>query len=55
MSSVDAFESRLRALETTTILEMGGGVDMSRNSRRNQIRKNGANVGKNYNGIVDVP
>ena len=54
-SSVDAFESRLRALEATSGLEVGGGVALLRNARRNQIRRNGANGGKNDNGTVNIP
>ena len=54
-SSEEAFDSCLRDLEDTTGLEVGGGVYMSRNPRRNQSRSNGANGWKNYNGIVDIP
>ena len=54
-SSVDAFDSRLRALEATSGLEVGGGVALLRNARRNQIRRNGANGGKNDNGTVNIP
>ena len=54
-SSVDAFDSCLRTLEATTGLEVGGGVALSRKSRRNQIRRNGDNGGKNDNGIADIP
>ena len=54
-SSVDDFDSLLRALEATAGLEVGGGVSLSRNDRRNQSRRNGANGGNNYKGIVDIP
>ena len=54
-SSVDDFNSRLRALEDTAGLEVGRVVDLLRNARRNQIRRNGSNGGKNDNGIVDIP
>ena len=54
-SSVDAFDSCLCALEATAGLEVGGGVDMSRNSRINHSRSNGANGWKNDNGIADIP
>ena len=54
-SSVEAFDSCLRALEATSGLEVGGGVDLLRNIRRNQIRRNGANGGNNDNGIADIP
>ena len=54
-SSVDAFDSRLCALEATAGLKVGVGVALSRNSRRNQSRSNGANGGKDDNGIADIP
>ena len=54
-SSVDTFDSRLRALESTAGLDMGGGVALSRNSLRNQSRRNGTNGWKNDNGIDDIP
>ena len=54
-SSVDAFDYRLCDLEATTGLEVGGGVDLSRNSRRNHIRRNCSDGGKNDNGISDIP
>ena len=55
-SSVDAFDSCLRALGDTAGLEVGGGgVDLSRNARRNHIRRNDANGGKNGNVIVNIP
>ena len=54
-SSVDAFDSRLRALEATAGLDMGEGVALLRNARRNQSRSNGANGGNNDNGIADIP
>ena len=54
-SSVNAFDYRLHALEATSGLEVGGGVDLSRNSRINQNMRNGANGGKNDNGIADIP
>ena len=50
-SSVNDFYSCLRALEDTVGLEMGGGVALSRNARRNHSRSNGANGGNSYNGI----
>ena len=53
--SVDAFDSRLRALESTAGLEVGGGVALSRNSLRNQSKSNSANGGKNENGMADIP
>ena len=46
-SSVDAFDYRLRALEDTSSLEVGGGVALSRNARRNQSRMNDDNGGNN--------
>ena len=55
VSSVDTFYSCLRVLEATAELEVGGVVALSKNSRINQIRRNGANGGKNDNGIVNVP
>ena len=54
-SSVDAFDSRLRDLGATSGLDVGGGVALSINARRNQSRKNGANEGKDDNGIVNIP
>ena len=54
-SPVEAFESSLSALETTAGLELGGGVTLSRNARRNQIRRSGANGGNNDNGITNIP
>ena len=54
-SSVDAFDSCLRALESKYGLEVGVGVAMSRNSRINQSRGTGANGGKNDNGIANIP
>ena len=54
-SSVDTFDSGLRALEDTSGLEVGGGVTISRNARRNQSRSNGDNGWKNNNGVVDIP
>ena len=53
-SSVDDFDSRLCDLKDTSGLEVGGGVAISRNSRRNQSRRNGANGGNNDNGIVNI-
>ena len=53
--SVDSFDYRLRALEAANSLEVGGGVDMLRNARRNQSSRNSANGGKHYNGIADIP
>ena len=53
-SSVDAFDSSLRALEATSSVEVGGGVALSRNSRRNHIRRNGVNGGKKDNGITGI-
>ena len=54
-SWVDAFDYCLRALEDNAGLEVGGGAAVSRNSRINQIRRNGANGGKGGNGIIDIP
>ena len=54
-SSVDAFDSRICDLEATAGLEVGVGMSLSRNSRRNHIRGNGTNGGKNDNGIDDIP
>ena len=54
-SSVDAFYSRLCALEATAGLEVGGGAALSRKSRRNQSSRNGDNGGKSGNGIVNIP
>ena len=54
-SSGDDFDSRLCALEATSGLELGGGVTLSRNSRRNQSRRNVTNGEKNDNGIADIP
>ena len=54
-SSVDDFDSRLRSLETIAVLEVGGRVSLTINSRRNQSRINCANRGKNFNGIFDIP
>ena len=54
-SSVDAFDSRLRALEATAIFEVGGGAALLINARRNQSRRNGAYGGKNDKGILDIP
>ena len=53
--SVDAFDSRLGALEDTADLEVGVGVYLLRNAKRNQSRKNGTNGGNNDNGIADIP
>ena len=53
-SSVDAFDSRLCDLKDTSGLEVGGGVNISRNARINQSRRNGANGGNNDNGIVNI-
>ena len=54
VSSVDAFDSHLRALEATAGLEVGGGVALLRNSIRNQSRRTSANGGKNNNVISDI-
>ena len=54
-SSVYCFDSRLRSLEATAGLEVGGGVALSMNTRRKNSRSNGANVGNNDNGIVNIP
>ena len=54
-SSVDAFDSRLCTFEATTGLEVGGGVALSRNPRRNHSSRNETNGGKSGNGIVDIP
>ena len=56
-SSVDVFDSRLRALEATAVLEVGGVADLSRSSRRNQNRHNITNgSGRNGGGrIVGIP
>ena len=54
-SKADAFDSCLSDLETTAGLEVGGGVALSKNTTRNQIRRNGANGGKNENGIEKIP
>ena len=54
-SSVGAFDSCLPDLEDTAGLEVGGGVALSRNSLRNQSRRNGVNGGNDDNGIVDFP
>ena len=53
-SSVEAFDSCLCALEATSGLEVGGGVALSKKSRRNHSRRNGANGGNNDNGIVNI-
>ena len=53
--SVDAFDYCPCVLEDTTALEVGGGVALSRNSRRNQSRRKGSNGGKIDNGFVDIP
>ena len=55
VSSVDAFDSRLRALEDNAGFEVGGGAVLSINARRNQNRRNGANGEKIRGGIVDIP
>ena len=54
-SSVDTFDSRLRALGATVGLEVGGGAALSRNSIRNQNRRNVANGGKIGSGTVNIP
>ena len=54
-SLVDTFDSRLCALEATAVLEVGVGVALSINSIINQISSNGYNVGKNENGISNIP
>ena len=54
-SSMDAFGSLLLALEAISGLEVGEGVALSRNSRRNYIRRNGYNGGKSGDGIVYIP
>ena len=54
-SSVDAFYSCLHALEAIAGLEVGVGVHLSRNARRNQNRQNGANRGNRGNGIINIP
>ena len=54
VSSVDALDSRLSALEATSGLDVRGGVDLYINAKRNQSRKNGSNEGKDDNGIVDI-
>ena len=54
-SSVDTFYSCLCALEATSGLEVGGGANLSKNTRRNQNRRNSANVGNSSSGIVDIP
>ena len=46
-SSVDAFDSRLRALEATTGLKVGGRVSLSRKSRIKLSRRNDTNGGNN--------
>ena len=53
---VDAFNFRVFALEATTVLEVGGGTDMSINARRNQNRQSGENGsgGNGGGGIVDI-
>ena len=54
VSSVDAFDSYLCALEATYSLEVGGGADLSINIRINQNRRNGANGGNSGSGIVNI-
>ena len=54
-SSVDTFDYLLCDLEATAGLEVGVGVALLINARRNQISSNGANGGKNDNGIADIP
>ena len=54
-SSVYPFESCLHSLETTAGLEVGGGVALSRNERRNQNRRNNANGGNIGGRVVDIP
>ena len=54
-SSVDALDSRLRALEATADLEVGGELAMLINARRNQIRRNRSNGENNDNGIASIP
>ena len=54
-SSVEAFDTRLCALEDTSGLEVGGGADLSRNSRINKNKRNGANGGISGGMIVNIP
>ena len=53
-SSVDAFYSRLRDLEATSGLEVGGGAALSINARRNQNRRNSDNYRNSGGGIVII-
>ena len=51
--SVDALDSHIHALEATVGLEVGGGRSLSRNSRRNQNSRSGANCsGGNGGGVI---
>ena len=54
VSSVDALDSRLSALEATSGLDVGGGVALYKNAKGNQSSKNGSNEGKDDNGIVNI-
>ena len=56
-SSVDEFDSHLRALEATASLEVGGWKALSINEMRNKNRQSGSNVsgGNGGVGIVDIP
>ena len=54
-SSVEAFDSRLSALEAACGLEVGGGAALSRNTRRNQNRRNGSDGVNSVGGIIDIP
>ena len=51
--SVGAFYSRLRALEATVGLEVGGGTALSTNSSRNKNRQSGTN-GSGGNDVGDI-
>ena len=53
--SLEAFDTRLCALEDTSGLEVGGGADLSRNARINQNKRNGANGGISGGMIVNIP
>ena len=54
-SSVDTFDSCLCALKATAGLEVGGKSALSRNTRRNQNMRNGANGGNCGSRFIDIP